>query len=60
MEQVVISGIARTAGGSYGGSLATKTAPELGGVVIREAVRRAMKCCSAAAGKPASGQTWRA
>lgn len=41
MEQVVISGIARTAGGSYGGSLATKTAPELGGVVIREAVRRA-------------------
>jgi acetyl-CoA C-acetyltransferase len=36
----IVSGV-RTAGGSFGGSLKEKTAPELGAVVIRETLKRA-------------------
>jgi len=40
-DDVVIIGACRTAIGKFGGALATVPAPELGAVVIREAVRRA-------------------
>lgn len=40
MKQVVILGAGRTAGGKYDGSLKTMTAPEFGGQVITEVVRR--------------------
>jgi len=41
MENVVIASGARTAFGSFGGALKDFWLPELGGVVIREALRRA-------------------
>jgi acetyl-CoA C-acetyltransferase len=41
MDQVVILGAARTPIGAFQGKLAGMTAPELGAVVIREAVKRA-------------------
>jgi len=40
MREVVILGAARTAGGKFGGSLQKLAAPELGAVVIREAIAR--------------------
>lgn len=41
MQEAVIAAACRTAIGSFQGSLASVTAPELGAVVIREALRRA-------------------
>ncbi|NSW93042.1 MAG: thiolase family protein [Firmicutes bacterium] len=41
MRNVVIASAVRTAGGKFGGSLQKVTAPELGAVVIKEAVKRA-------------------
>ncbi len=41
MSNIVIVGAARTAIGSFGGSLAAKSAAELGGIVIKEAMNRA-------------------
>ncbi|MBE7939921.1 MULTISPECIES: acetyl-CoA C-acetyltransferase [Ramlibacter] len=41
MEEIVIVSAARTAVGKFGGSLAKVPAPELGAVVIREALARA-------------------
>ena len=41
MEDIVIVSAARTAVGKFGGSLAKVSAPELGSVVIREAIARA-------------------
>lgn len=40
MREVVILGSGRTAGGKYGGSLQSVTAPELGGQVIKEVIKR--------------------
>ena len=40
MERTVILGAARTPFGKFGGSLLPLNAPELGGVVIREAINR--------------------
>ncbi len=40
MREVVILGAARTAGGQFGGSFQSLTAPELGAAVVREAVKR--------------------
>ncbi|MEN6412392.1 MAG: thiolase family protein [Veillonellales bacterium] len=41
MRKVVIASAVRTAGGKFGGSLKSVTAPELGAAVIKEAVKRA-------------------
>ncbi|MCP4405782.1 MAG: thiolase family protein [bacterium] len=41
MRKVYIVNAARTAGGSFGGSLKNKTAPELGSIVIQEVLQRA-------------------
>lgn len=41
MRKVVLAGACRTAIGSMGGSLSTTPAPELGAIVIREALKRA-------------------
>ena len=41
MEDIVIVSAARTAVGKFGGSLAKVAAPELGSIVIREAMARA-------------------
>ena len=41
MGKVYIVQAVRTAGGSFGGSLQTKKAPELGAIVIREVLKRA-------------------
>jgi len=41
MRQVVILGAGRTAGGKFGGSLKTMTAPEFGAVVVAETIKRA-------------------
>ncbi len=41
MAEVVLAGAVRTAVGSYGGSLSTVSAQELGAVVIKEALNRA-------------------
>jgi acetyl-CoA C-acetyltransferase len=41
MKEVVISSAVRTPIGSFQGALATMTAPELGAVAVREAIRRA-------------------
>jgi acetyl-CoA C-acetyltransferase len=41
MKKVVIASAVRTAGGKFGGSLQKITAPELGAVVIKEALARA-------------------
>lgn len=41
MRKVVIASAVRTAGGKFGGSLKNLTAPDLGAVVIKEAVKRA-------------------
>lgn len=41
MRKVYIVSAVRTAGGSFGGSLKSKTAPELGAVVIDQALQRA-------------------
>ena len=41
MREVVILGAGRTAGGKFGGSLKTMTAPEFGAVVVAETIRRA-------------------
>jgi len=40
MKEVVILGAARTAGGRFGGSLASMTAPEFGALVVRETIKR--------------------
>ena len=40
MKKVVILGAARTAGGRFGGSLASMTAPEFGALVVRETIKR--------------------
>jgi len=40
MREVVILGAARTAGGSFGGSLKSMTAPEFGAFAVREAIAR--------------------
>ena len=40
MERAVILGAARTPFGKFGGALSPLSAPELGGVAIREAIRR--------------------
>jgi acetyl-CoA C-acetyltransferase len=40
-KEIVIAGAVRTAIGKFGGTLAATPAPELGAVVIKEAVRRA-------------------
>ena len=41
MRKVYLVSAARTAGGSFGGSLKNKTAPELGSIVIKEVLQRA-------------------
>jgi acetyl-CoA C-acetyltransferase len=41
MEEIVIVSAARTPFGKFGGSLASLTAPQLGGCAIRESLRRA-------------------
>ena len=41
MRQVVILGAGRSAGGKFGGSLKTMTAPEFGAVVVAETIKRA-------------------
>jgi acetyl-CoA C-acetyltransferase len=41
VEDIVIVSAARTAVGKFGGSLAKVAAPELGSIVIREAIARA-------------------
>ena len=41
MEDIVIVSATRTAVGKFGGSLAKTAAPELGSIVIREAIARA-------------------
>src|SRR2546428_11690751 len=41
MKKAVIVGAARTAIGTLGGALAQVPAPELGAIVVREALRRA-------------------
>ncbi len=41
MREVVILGAGRTAGGKFGGSLKTMTAPEYGAVVVKETIKRA-------------------
>ena len=41
MRKVYVVNAVRTAGGSYGGSLKSKKAPELGAIVIREVLKRA-------------------
>jgi acetyl-CoA C-acetyltransferase len=40
MREVVILGSGRTAGGKYGGSLQSVTAPQFGAVVVRETIKR--------------------
>ena len=40
-KKVVLAGACRTAIGSMGGSLSTTPAPELGAIVIKEAIKRA-------------------
>lgn len=40
MREVVILGSGRTAGGKYGGSLKSMTAPQFGGQVIKEVIKR--------------------
>ena len=40
-KKVVLAGACRTAIGSMGGSLSTTPAPELGAIVIKDALRRA-------------------
>jgi acetyl-CoA C-acetyltransferase len=40
MREVVILGAARTAGGSFGGSLKSMSAPEIGAFAVREAIAR--------------------
>jgi acetyl-CoA C-acetyltransferase len=40
MREVVILGAGRTAGGKFGGSLASLTAPEFGAVIVRETIKR--------------------
>ncbi|PIU50391.1 MAG: acetyl-CoA C-acyltransferase [Desulfobacterales bacterium CG07_land_8_20_14_0_80_52_14] len=40
MREVVILGSVRTAGGKFGGSLQSMTAPQFGAVVVRETIRR--------------------
>ena len=40
MREVVILGSARTAGGKFGGSLQSMTAPQFGAVVVRETIKR--------------------
>jgi len=41
MREVVILGAGRTAGGKFGGSLKSMTAPEFGAVVVAETIKRA-------------------
>lgn len=41
MREVVILGTGRTAGGKFGGSLKSMTAPEFGAVVVAETIKRA-------------------
>lgn len=41
MREVVILGAGRTAGGKFGGSLKTLTAPDFGAVVVKETIQRA-------------------
>ena len=41
MDEIVIVSAARTPFGKFGGSLASFTAPQLGGLAIKEALRRA-------------------
>ncbi len=41
MQDVVIAGAVRTAIGKLGGSLASTPAPQLGGIILKEAARRA-------------------
>ncbi|MAF32843.1 MAG: acetyl-CoA C-acyltransferase [Desulfobacterales bacterium] len=41
MKEVVILSAARSAGGKFGGSLASMTAPDFGAVVVRETIKRA-------------------
>jgi acetyl-CoA C-acetyltransferase len=43
MSEIVIASAARTAVGSFNGSLASVPAHELGAVAIREALRRAAR-----------------
>jgi acetyl-CoA C-acetyltransferase len=40
VERTVVLGAARTPFGKFGGALSSLTAPELGGVAIREAIDR--------------------
>ncbi len=40
MKEVVILGAARSAGGKFGGSLKSMTAPQFGAVVVRETINR--------------------
>ena len=55
MEDIVIVSAARTAVGKFGGSLAKVSAPDLGAVVIREAIARA-KLDAAQVGEVIMGQ----
>ncbi|MEY3474334.1 MAG: Acetyl-CoA acetyltransferase, partial [Pseudomonadota bacterium] len=55
MEDIVIVSAARTAVGKFGGSLAKTSAPDLGAIVIREAIARA-KLDAAQIGEVIMGQ----
>jgi len=55
VEDIVIVSAARTAVGKFGGSLAKTSAPDLGAIVIREAIARA-KLDAAQIGEVIMGQ----
>ena len=45
-KKVVLAGACRTAIGTMGGTLSTTPAPELGAIVIKEALKRAERSTS--------------
>jgi acetyl-CoA C-acetyltransferase len=59
LRNVVIASAVRTAGGSFGGSLASKTAVDLGAIAIKEAVKRA-NIDPAEVGQVIFGNGWQA
>jgi len=59
MRKAVILSAVRTAGGKFGGSLSSFTAPELGAIVIKEAIIRA-KVSPDVVGEVVMGNGWQA
>lgn len=59
MRKAVILSAVRTAGGKFGGSLSSFTAPELGAIVIKEAIIRA-KVSPDVVGEVIMGNGWQA